>query len=249
MEKSEKKIDIVDILVKIILIAIIIFLLMHNCSMLKKIDKNKKQAEVPVGNIDVFEFKCEEKKCKDVLPDQKELPKPDNGNNNNGNSNNNNNNNNNDNDKDDTEEDVDGEFSVYDTVNWNNQSELRIFSNPVFEMEEKIAPESSNVYEFIVRNNTNLVIKYNMKFNEENAKNINMKYRLKRGSEYVAGSANTWLTADELNASNITLDSNKDHVYYLEWKWFSSDNDTSIGTDITSKYKLSIAITAEGTDA
>ena len=247
MENSNKKLDIVDILVKIVLIAVIIILLLHNCSMLKKIDKNKKSEGVPTGNVDIFEFKCEEKKCTDVLPDKGDIPKPDNNGQNNSGNNNATPSKTDDNTTPEDDIDEDG-FIVTDTVNWKNQNELNIFSNPLFEMESKIAPESSNVYEFIVRNRTSLKINYNMTFIETNNKNINMKYRLKRGNDYIIGGKDNWVTVDELNSSNILLNSNSDHVYYLEWKWFSSNNDTSVGNDITSKYKLNISIEAEGTN-
>ena len=257
MEKSNKKIDIVDILVKIVLIAVIIILLLHNCSMLKKINNNKKTDGVPTGNVDIFEFKCEEKKCHDVLPDKKDIPEPDNNSKNAYKTPSNNTKPASDektpsaDPKPDESTEPAGDeddFIVADTVNWKNQNELRIFSNPLFEMEEKIAPESSNVYQFIVRNKTSLKINYKMTFIETNKKNINMMYRLKRGSDYIIGDNNKWVTAEELNSSNIELNSNSDHVYYLEWKWFSSNNDTNVGTDVTSKYKLNISIEAEGTN-
>ena len=71
-----------------------------------------------------------------------------------------------------------------------------------------------------------------------------MKYRLKLNGVYVAGNANKWLTYDELNQYNIGLSSNTYNVYTLEWKWFESKNDTEVGTNINSNYKLELKITA-----
>ena len=84
---------------------------------------------------------------------------------------------------------------------------------------------------------------------EENANNINMKFRLKRGNEYVVGNDTTWVRYADLDLEGILLNSSSDHTYYLEWKWFSSDNDTAIGTDPSSKYKLNIVISAESQNA
>ena len=40
-------------------------------------------------------------------------------------------------------------------------------------------------------------------------------------------------------------DSNTLDVYYLEWKWFSSDNDTEIGQTPNAGYQLKIDVKAE----
>ena len=46
----------------------------------------------------------------------------------------------------------------------------------------------------------------------------------------------------DLNLNNLTLNMKQTDTYYLEWKWFSSDNDTKIGESINAKYKLKIEI-------
>ena len=40
------------------------------------------------------------------------------------------------------------------------------------------------------------------------------------------------------------LGSSDNDTYYLEWKWISSDNDTSIGKNPDSKYGLTIEVKA-----
>lgn len=261
MEDSKKKYNFWDIVVKIILIVIIIILLLHNCSIVKKLNKKDNNVDRPTGNVDIFEIQCEKDTCKDVLGDKTDKPNtnpvivPDNNNSNNNkpsttpdNSNINNNNNNqsgNEGQSSSGNDTTDDELIVKDTVEWKSQNELRIFSNPAYQMESKIAPESSNTYIFIVRNNTNSDVKYNIDFNEENANHINMKYRLKRDNEYIIGSSTTWVGYNELDLNGILLNSKSDHTYYLDWKWFSSDNDTSIGSNPNSKYKLNIEISAE----
>lgn len=150
---------------------------------------------------------------------------------------------------DQPDEPTDTDLIVKDTIEWKSQNELRIFDNPAYQMEPKIAPESSNTYEFIVRNNTSTNVKYKIEFMEENANNINMKFRLKRGNEYVVGNDTTWVRYADLDLEGILLNSSSDHTYYLEWKWFSSDNDTAIGANPSSKYKLNIVISAESQNA
>ena len=231
--KEEKKNKVADIIVKIILIVIIIILLLHNCQMINKLngDKDKKDINYPTGNVDVFELTCEKETCKDVLPDQtdntpvKPQPTPNN-------------------DKKDDEPKI-TVLDNTDKVEWNNEKEIDIFSNTVYEMEQKIAPECSNTYEFIVRNSTDYKIKYNIEFKEINKYSINMKYRLRKDNEFVVGDEDTWVSYDELDIENAMSDANTDQIYYLQWKWFSSDNDTSVGTDPDSYYKLTIYINAE----
>ena len=269
MEQREKKLNIGDLIIKAILIIIIILLLVHNCATVNKLKgKDDDNKSIPTGNVDIFEIQCEKDVCKDVLGDQTETQKPEpekpsvspsgnTGNNTTTNQNNTNNNNNNNSGNTEPsggntstdEPTTDDNFIVKDTVEWKSQNELRIFANPVYQMDNKIAPESSNTYEFIVRNNTSYNVKYSIDFDEENESNINMRYRLKKDGAYVVGNDTTWVRYNDLDLENITLNSSNDHIYYLEWKWFSSDNDTAIGANSSSKYKLNIVISAESQNA
>ena len=70
---------------------------------------------------------------------------------------------------------------------------------------------------------------------------IILKYRLKKNNDYLISD---WVSYSELSQEKIRLNSNSTDTYYLEWKWFSSSNDNSIGEDINSKYGLSIDIRA-----
>lgn len=253
-EERNKK----DLIVKIVLIIIIIVLLIHNCVMLNK--TKKEDVKTPTGNVDIFEIQCNKKECtqiEPVGPTEPEDPevvdpvtgndennteknndgKVNNNNNNNNNSNNNNNNNNNNDDKND------GEVKVIDNqVEWESTNNLRIFSNPVYNFEQKIAPESSNVYQFVVKNNTKYKVKYEIKFIEENPYNINMRYKLKKNDKYVISE---YVTYSELMQKNIEVEKNSNDTYYLEWKWISSENDTEVGNNLSSNYKLKIVIKAE----
>lgn len=232
---KENKINIFDLIVKMVLIIIIIVLLLHNCSLMKKTSDDKKTTKNPTGNVDVFEIQCDREAC-NVNPDI-DVPvinEPDNYNTIpvNGGS--------------DSIVDDNNELVVSDNnITWTSTNNLRIFSNPIYDMEQKIAPESTNTYQFVISNNTKYNVKYSINFLETNNFNINMKYRLKRENEYVAGNDNTWVDYAELNLNDISLASLSNHTYYLDWKWESSDNDTLIGNSIDASYKLDIKIKAE----
>jgi hypothetical protein len=71
-----------------------------------------------------------------------------------------------------------------------------------------------------------------------------MKYRLTHEGEYLAGSETEWVTFDELNQSQRIIKNKKDDVYFLEWKWFDSENDTEIGESDSSDYSLQIILKA-----
>ena len=112
-------------------------------------------------------------------------------------------------------------------------------------MEGRIAPESSNAYEFKVENNTAYNLKYQIEFIETNEYNINMKFKLKKNDTYII---DHYVKASELSVTDMPLNINDSDTYYLEWKWISSSNDTSIGQNPEAKYSLKIEIKAEGTN-
>lgn len=128
-----------------------------------------------------------------------------------------------------------------DNKTWNNTADINIFKNSNYVVNGKIAPESTGIYQFIVKNSTSYNVKYNIEFEEINNYHINMKYKLKKNNDYII---EDWVSYSQLTQEKIKLNLNSDDTYYLEWKWFSSDNDNSIGENINSKYELSINIRA-----
>jgi hypothetical protein len=126
-------------------------------------------------------------------------------------------------------------------ITWKSTNKLRIFTNPVYNMNQKVAPEDSNVYQFVIKNNTKYNVRYNINFIENNPYNINMKYKLKKGDKYII---NDYVDYNELKQTNITLNKNNSDTYYLEWKWVSSNNDTD-KANIENAYNLNIEIEAE----
>ena len=143
----------------------------------------------------------------------------------------------------------DEKLSVFDDehtpVTWDGANDLKIFEKTLYTVDGKIAPESSNTYQFVVRNNTKYNIKYDIDFIETNPYNINMKYKLKKNDTYLI---DHYVSASELNINDMTLESSNNDTYYLEWKWVSSDNDTQIGTTANASYGLKIEIKAESTN-
>ena len=140
----------------------------------------------------------------------------------------------------------DDSFKVYDEdktpVNWNGATDLHIFTKSIYNVDGVIAPESENTYEFIVKNSTVYNIKYEIKFNETNFYDINMKYKLKKNGVYII---DHYVTAEELHITDQMLSTDSKDVYHLEWKWISSSNDNSIGTNPNANYGLQIEVNAE----
>ena len=165
-------------------------------------------------------------------------------NNNKADNNSNNNNNQNKPTEDNNEQEEFTEDSLYvndPSIKWQDETELKIFKNSLYNFEEKIAPESSNTYQFVVNNGTSYKLKYNISFIESNPYSINMKYKLKKNNTYII---DHYVSYNELNISDIELNSQKKDTYYLEWKWVSSDNDNSAGKN-NANYSLKIDIKAE----
>lgn len=212
-----------NIIIRIILIATIIVLIISNLSIIKNNFMPKNNERIPNCNVDIFDVDCEK-------------------------------NNSDTNEKTKTTKDTESKSTIKEkaelvvsdkNIIWSSTNNLRIFSNPVYSMEEKIAPESSNVYQFVVRNNTKNNIKYSLDFIENNQFDINMRYRLKRSNNYIVGSDNKWVDYKELDTNNVYLDSEKNHTYYLEWKWQSSNNDSKVGNRLNAGYRIDIKIKAE----
>lgn len=84
---------------------------------------------------------------------------------------------------------------------------------------------------------------------EESEYDINLKYRLKRNGKYIIGNDHSWVDVEELKTSYSELSGNSTDVYSLDWKWFDDDaNDTVIGENMTSEYKLNIRFYFEAND-
>jgi len=211
----DKKSKIIN-LILILIIAILIFLIIY-LLLRKEENENLK----PTGNIDIFEITCDYNCNCNKDEEKQENLNPVFG------------------------ENWDSGFEITDNnISWQSINNLNIFSNPMYEMDNKIAPESTNFYQFVIKNNTIYDVDYNIVFNEVNKQKINMKYRLIKNDEYIVGNKDKWVTATELSLNNIQLKTTTSDTFYLEWKWFSSDNDTQIGEKANADYSLNINIKA-----
>ena len=146
---------------------------------------------------------------------------------------------------------LDDDFYVSDNeiVKWHDETDLKIFkdSSNISKVNGKIAPESSGTYKFVVNNGTQYNLNYKISFTETNQRNINMKYKLKKGNTYII---DHYVSYDQLNLDNLPLNTESSDTYYLEWKWVGDNdvNDTQIGKDsksTTIKYTLKIHVEAE----
>ena len=70
--KSDETRHKIDLTIKIILVIIIILLLIHNCKLVK--DKDY-MSNVPNGNVDIIDIKCDDGKCKPTITPTPVLPK------------------------------------------------------------------------------------------------------------------------------------------------------------------------------
>ena len=211
----------------------------------------------PEKEQDKSDGKTDNSKTDNKSDDNKTDNETNNGSNNDDSNNNSENNNesNNDDSGDDNENtdtpDIPEEFESEElivrdkNVTWSDITEAKIFSSSMYEFGDKIAPESFNTYKFAVKNGTYYNLKYEIKFIESNPYNINMKYKLKKNDTYIV---DHYVSADELNISDMLLDARTSDTYYLEWKWISSSNDTEIGSNLNSTYDLQIQVNAESYD-
>ena len=221
MNKEKRKINKILMILNVVLIIIVVILLLKGCSKKEETIKNN-------GKINIFEIKCDTDCDCNCDKDNNEKDK----------------------EKDDNtqeafkpiDDDQELDIKILDkNKSWNDNENINLFEDSEYVVSGKIAPESTGTYQFVIKNSTIYNVKYNLNFDERNNYNINMKYRLKKNNEYVI---NNWVTYSKLKQESIKLNKNSSDTYYLEWKWFESTNDNSIGEDINSKYGLSINIKA-----
>ena len=138
----------------------------------------------------------------------------------------------------------DNNLTVFDKEKvWDNNF-LRIFSNPAYEYQSKIAPGSENSYAFVIRNNNDFDVIVDITGEEVNPYNINMKYKLKHQGNYILGNGNNYVNAKDLKVTSVHIKAHDQKSYILDWKWVDSINDTEIGFDVNSNYKLKMSVKA-----
>lgn len=127
--------------------------------------------------------------------------------------------------------------------NYVYQNNLNIFRNPAFNYKNKIAPGSHNTYNFQVHNSSNMTLNYNIDFSVESEYDINLKYRIRKNNEYIAGDENNYVSINDISIPLTLLNSDSTDNYSIDWKWFDNDeNDNIIGENMKEEYKLMIHI-------
>ena len=212
--KNNRKKELVIILL-IIIILLLLYFLIHKFGNI-----NHHHLGVPTGNVDIFEIGCGCNCCNNN--EEKEVFK-----------------------ENDINKSKIGDLIVFDDYKiWDNK-ELRIFSNPAYEYESKIAPGSYNSYTYVIRNNNYFDVIIDIDLVPDNPKNINLQYKMSNKGNYVIGTKDNYVSlGDHKKVTGIKLPARSQLSYILDWKWVDSDNDTEIGFDVNSNYKLSIYIGA-----
>lgn len=261
-EQTQKKRRGVLLFLLLLIIFIIIILLL-----VRRIGFIDHKMLIPTGNVDIFDiiFKkdCDNNKdcnctCNDNCnnfdnPITSDKPSNSGGNSNNGGSSSSNGGSGN-NTSDEEEKPTDPlvpeekkDVEVFDdTTVYSENTTLDIFNSSTYYVaNNKIAPTSENSYQFVIRNNNEFSIKYSLTFAENSTHDIDMRYRLKLNNEYIAGSDSEWLSLEDIEEKIFDLAANTYDVYTLDWKWFEGDNDTEVGSAITSSYNLQLYISAQ----
>lgn len=228
--KNKRKVLIINLFFSILLI-ILIYLLIHYFGYI-----NEKKKTLPTGNIDIIDIDDNITNNTNNTNDTNDTNK---------NPNNVDNQNNIDKNKLDNKSNLrESNFIVEDNYSIWNSKKLRIFTNQAYQYTSKIAPNLSNSYDFIIKNNSKYDLYVDIYMEEDNPFNINMKYKLRSNNNYLVGSKNKYADVSKLSQRNILIKANSSKEYSLDWKWIDSDNDTEIGENINSNYKLSINIGA-----
>ncbi len=227
MKNDKKEKSIILLILMLITLIILIFLLINY------LGKINHKPQIPTGNVDIFEiiFKNDNLNSNETN-NNSIINYGDNGN------------------TIETPENINhgnGKLVVYDEKQkYSNTTKLEIFKHASYYIVDGlIAPGAENSYQFVIRNNNSFNINYKLDFIETNDHNINMKYRLKLNGKYVVGNNNEYVELEKLNNYTAKLDKNSYDVYTLDWKWFESDNDTYVGTQIQANYKMNLKISAE----
>ena len=120
-----------------------------------------------------------------------------------------------------------------------------------------IAPGTSNLYRFALKNTGNIVLHYTLALSgmdELTNKNIPMQVRLSHGDEWLVGSSDSFgAVADLANVAKVSnLAPGKTDVYILEWCWpFDGGNDAgdvllgSVSVSTDTAFSMTISTTAE----
>lgn len=140
-----------------------------------------------------------------------------------------------------TKEDVEKLKFMQGKDEFKTLNNLDMFKNFEYEESKLIYPGLSGKYYFQVENNSEKDMEYILSVIENNPRNVNMKYALKRNGIYIAGNDNQYANISELQKTNLWIASGKGDNYILYWKWVDTDKDALSSNPIErGEYKLTI---------
>ena len=125
---------------------------------------------------------------------------------------------------------------------WHQNDNINLFKTRNRKGEKVVWPGHSGSYDFVVQNNNNDPITYELSLDEANRDNINMKYRLKLNNVYVVGDEKTYESIDKVKLDNITILGKGKSLFTLEWTWEKADNDAKIVREGLATYRIYIDV-------
>ena len=143
-------------------------------------------------------------------------------------------------------------LKVYDNSNTVSFGKAATAKVNIFGAEKRIAPGMKGSYRFTVDNtNNNCNYLYTVDFKSIDTlpagSKIPMVFRLKAGSGYVAGDADTWCSMNQLSQDKV-IAKNSHLIYTLEWYWPDGANDNAyaqFSRNTNYSYTLNIKVTAQ----
>ena len=134
-----------------------------------------------------------------------------------------------------------------DDLQITKDTELAIFDNTKFDIEDMIAPGSSGDYTFYITNVSNVDLTYDIAFSDIMSNPVNMMYKLKFNNVYICGNSEEYVDISSLNIDDIIIMADSTDMFTLEWCWIDDDEeDTKTGILSTEEsreyYTLNLSI-------
>lgn len=128
-----------------------------------------------------------------------------------------------------------------------NNTRLNIFDIKKIDGTKIIYPMANGSYNFSIQNNLKTDAIYQLIFTEENANDINMRYKLKVGNIYIRGNKEEYVTADELEIEDMIVPKGSTNVFTLEWCWINdNENDTYVASlEEDQSYTINLVINTQ----
>jgi hypothetical protein len=119
--------------------------------------------------------------------------------------------------------------------------------------DEKIHPGSTGSYNFIVRNDHNVELKYSFTFSEyynnELVESCPLQYRIRMNNGLLV--TDEWRYVGDLSYTDLMIRANSEQVFTLEWRWLfesgDDERDTLLGIE-SGTYNLVFNLTAQVAD-